>query len=76
MAENNTSLPTFESLDELVTFFETQDMGQYWEALPEVHFNVDLQRRLRLVAVDETLFQKLARIANSHQVSTEELIDS
>ena len=28
------NLPTFESVDEFVAFFETHDMGEYWEKLP------------------------------------------
>ena len=34
-----------EPLAELVEFFDTHDMGEYEEALPEVHFDVDLQRK-------------------------------
>ena len=30
---------------ELVEFFDTHDMGDFEEALPEVHFEVDLQRK-------------------------------
>jgi hypothetical protein len=54
MAENDSQkLPSFTSLDELVEFFDTHDMGDYEESLPEVNFEVDLQRKTHLVAIDE-----------------------
>ncbi|WP_243448563.1 BrnA antitoxin family protein [Candidatus Thiosymbion oneisti] len=30
-------LPPIGSLDELVQFFDTHDMGEYWEHMPEVY---------------------------------------
>ncbi len=27
------TMPKFESIDELIEFFETQDMGEYWEVM-------------------------------------------
>ncbi len=29
------SLPVFRSLDELVAFFDTHDLGHYWDEMPE-----------------------------------------
>jgi len=34
------NLPAFESVDELIAFFETHDMGDYWEKLSEVEVEV------------------------------------
>jgi hypothetical protein len=64
------------SLDELVEFFETQDMGELWEQLPAVHFDVDIKSRKHLVAIDEELAQQLAEIARSQRTSSESLINS
>jgi hypothetical protein len=33
-------MPTFGSLDELVKFFETHDFGEYWDQMPEAHFDM------------------------------------
>ena len=41
----NKTLPAFKSIDELVAFFETHDMGDYWENMPEVEFEVSLKKR-------------------------------
>jgi hypothetical protein len=38
------NLPAFRSVDELEAFFETHDMGDYWEKLPEVELRVDSKK--------------------------------
>jgi hypothetical protein len=73
MAENK--LPQFSSLDKLVEFFETHDMGEYWENLPEVHFEVDIQRRSHLFALDEDVAEKVTAIAKAKQVTSKNLIN-
>jgi CopG antitoxin of type II toxin-antitoxin system len=77
MAENNPQkLPSFASLDELAEFFDTHDMGAYEEDLPAVHFDVNLQRRTHLVAIDEEINSKLTEIAEQEQMPTEALVNS
>lgn len=77
MAENNPQqLPSFASLDELVEFFDAHDMGEYEEALPEAHFDVNLQRRTHLVAIDEEINSRLTKIAEQEQMPTEALVNS
>ena len=39
-------LPSFKSVDELVVFFETHDIGEYWEALPEADVEISLRKRV------------------------------
>ena len=34
------NLPAFRSVNELVAFFETHDMGEYWDKLPEAKVKV------------------------------------
>ena len=77
MAENKSKgLPRFKSLDELVEFFDTHDLGEYWNEMPEAHFEVDIKRRTHLVTIDTDLADKLTEIARSRKTSTEELINS
>ena len=46
MAGNKSkNLPSFKSVDELVVFFDSHDMGEYWEQLPEAEVQVSLARR-------------------------------
>ena len=39
----NKTLPAFKSINELVAFFETHDMGEYWETLPEVEVEISIK---------------------------------
>ncbi len=63
-------------MQELVEFFDTHDMGEYWDQMPEAHVEVDIKRRVRLVSIDEKLMDKLSKIAKSQHVSVEGLINS
>ena len=77
MAESKSqNMPNFASLDDLVEFFDTHDLGEYWDGMPEAHFEVDIQRRTHLFALDEELADKLTEIALSRQVPSTELINS
>ena len=76
MAKSKSSLPKFKSLDELVSFFDTQDMGDYWEQMPEAPFDISIKRRKHLVAIDEEIIPQLNEIAKSKKVSSEKLINT
>ena len=43
MAENK--LPEFSSLEALTDFFDTNDMGDYWEGMPEVDFEISIAKK-------------------------------
>jgi hypothetical protein len=77
MTENDSQrLPPFASLDELVEFFDTHDMGEYEEDLPEAHFKVNLQRKTHLVAIDEEINNRLTEIAEQERTPAESLVNS
>lgn len=77
MAENDSQkLPSFTSLDELVGFFDTSDMGEYEEGLPEAHFEVELRKKTHLVAIDEETNSRLTEIAEQEQTPAESLVNS
>ena len=70
------TIPKFGSLDELVQFFDTHDMGRYWEQMPEVEFEPSVIKvRKHLVAIDEEIVPQLDRIAKSKKISSETLIN-
>lgn len=69
-------LPKFNSIEELVDFFDARDMGEYEEEMPEVHFDVDIKRNHYLISVDGYLMNKLLETAKEQRVSVEMLIDS
>lgn len=39
-------VPLPKKLDDLVEFFETHDMGEYWDRMPEAHFEVEIRKEL------------------------------
>lgn len=70
------NLPKFDSLDELVDFFDEHDLGDYLDQMPEAHFDVDLKQRTHLFAIDEDLSTRLSEIAKAKQVPAETLINT
>jgi translation initiation factor RLI1 len=77
MAENKTQqLPAFDSIDELVNFFDNHDFGDYLEELPEVDFEIDLKRRTYVVTLDAELADKITQIAKARHTSSNQLINA
>ncbi len=74
MVENN-PLPKFDSLDDLVAFFETHDLGDYLDRMPEANFDIDLKRRTHIVTIDDDLAEKLDAIARTRHLPSERLIN-
>jgi len=70
------TLPRSKSLDELVEFFETHDMGEYWDQMPEAHFDIEIKKRTHLVAIDAEVADKLTEIAKSKKIPSEALVNS
>lgn len=76
MARNKAkTLPKFESLEELVEFFDSHDMGEHWDRMPEAAFEINIKRRKYLVAIDEEIMTKLNEMAESMKISVENLIN-
>jgi hypothetical protein len=69
-------LPSHMPIDELVEFFDSHDMGEYWDGLPEAHFEVDIKKRRHLVAIDERIVPELNEIAKSKKLPSERLINT
>ncbi len=69
----NKILPHFSSFDELVNFFDTHDMGEFYEQMPKADFEVDIKRRKYFFALDAEVAKKLAEIARSKQITSEAL---
>jgi hypothetical protein len=76
MAENNREgLPQFPSVAALTDFFDIHDMGDYTDDLPEAQFEVNINKRQYLVAVDANIMQQVIAIAKTQHVSAETLIN-
>ena len=76
MVESNSKhMPKFSSIDELVEFFETHDLGEYWDQMPEAHFDIDIKRRTHIFAIDEDLADRLTEVAKAKRIPSETLIN-
>ena len=77
MAENKEkNLPEFDSLDDLVDFFDENDFGDFEDRLKEVSFDVDLKSKKHLVGIEEEISKSLAKIATREKTTTESLVNS
>jgi len=68
-------MPKFKTLDELVDFFETADLGDYLEQMPEVHFDIDIKRTTHIVTLDDDVAERVTAMARARQVPSEALIN-
>ena len=70
------SLPKFDSLSELVGFFDSHDMGDYWDRLPDAEFDINSKSKKHLIAVDKEIIPKLNRMAKSKKIPAETLVNT
>ena len=64
----NKKLPKFDSVNDLTEFFDTNDLGDYLESLPEVEFDVELGRSKHYVAVDDDVAARLSEISKNEHI--------
>jgi hypothetical protein len=70
------SLPEhFNSVEEAAEFWDTHDLGDYWDLTRETYFEVDLQRRVFLTALEPELARKLGEYAHKQGISSQTLIN-
>lgn len=78
MANNKKREPIpkhFKNIEEAADFWDSHDLADYWDLTKEAHFEVDIQRRVFLTALEPTLAKKLTSLAHKQGVSTETLIN-
>ena len=77
MAKSKTkALPASKSINDLIDFFDTHDMGEYWEQMPEAHFDVNIKKKKHLIALEEDVAAKVTEIARAKRISSEALINA
>jgi hypothetical protein len=69
-------LPRFKSVAELVDFFDSHDMGDYWDRLPRSEFDIDIKTTKHLIAVDKEIIPELNKVAKSKKVPADELVNT
>ena len=68
-------IPSTDSIEELARFWDSHDLMDYWDQTREASFEVDIQRRMFLTALEPGLAKKLTECARKQGVSTETLIN-
>ncbi|MCK4761089.1 MAG: hypothetical protein KAW12_02750 [Candidatus Aminicenantes bacterium] len=62
-------------IDELVNFFDNNDLGDCWDHMPETDFEVNLKKRTHLFSIDSDIAGKLTEIAKSKKMSSQALVN-
>ena len=65
----------FQSVADAGEFWDSHDLTDYWGCTREASFEVDIQRRVFLTALEPGLARKLTECARKQGVSTETLIN-
>ena len=65
----------FKSLEEAAEFWDNHDLTDYWDLTREAHFNVSIERRVFVTALEPQLAKKLTEVARKHGVTSETLIN-
>ena len=65
----------FDNIDEATDFWDKHDLSDYLDSTKEVNFDVDIQRRVFLTALEPQLAKRLTDIARKQGITTETLIN-
>ncbi|MEW6359917.1 MAG: CopG family antitoxin [Planctomycetota bacterium] len=65
----------FKNIEDAAEFWDSHDLADYWASTREAHFEVNLQRRVFLAALEPNLAKKLTALAHKQGISTETLIN-
>ena len=65
----------FKSVQEAGDFWDSHDLADYWDLTREAHFDVDIQRRVFLTALEPELAKKLTTYSHKQGISAETLIN-
>ena len=75
MKKNRSSISRGKSYKEIGDFWDTHDLGDYWEQSRAVKFQVDITSKRIYYPVDTTLSNQLRSIAHRRGVSPETLLN-
>lgn len=64
------------SLEAFVAYFDTHDLGDELDGLPEARFDVDIQARKHFVTLDEDIAEQVEKIALRQHIPSEVLINA
>lgn len=65
----------FKTIEGAAEFWDSHDLGDYWDLTSEASFDVDIRQRVFLTALEPELAKRLTDCARKQGVSTETLIN-
>lgn len=65
----------FKNIEEAAEFWDTHDLGDYWDMTKEVNFETDIQRGVFFTALEPQLAKRLAEFAHKQGIATETMIN-
>ena len=79
MAKNKEKKPSipeqFKTAEEAGEYWDTHDLTDFEDVSHEVEFQVEIEHRAFLTALEPTLAKRLAEVAHKQGISTETLIN-
>lgn len=75
MAGSRSSISKARSYKEIGEFWDTHDLGDYWDQTTPVEFEVDIQSEAVYYAIESKLSAKISRIAKKRGVPAETLLN-
>jgi len=75
MNEDKSSISQAQSYQEIGEFWDTHDLGGFWEQTGPAEFEVDIRSEITYYAVEPRLAMKLRTLAKQRGISAETLLN-
>ncbi|NIM15035.1 MAG: hypothetical protein GTO45_23970 [Candidatus Aminicenantes bacterium] len=74
--DEDKKIPEMKSYEEMAEFWDTHDLGDYWEQTEPAEFEISPQARRRyLVSVDRNILLRIQQLARKRGLTTESLVN-
>jgi predicted DNA binding CopG/RHH family protein len=74
--DKDKKIPEMKSYQEMAEFWDTHDLGDYWEQTEPAEFEISPQARRRyLVSVDRNILLRIQQLARKRGLTTESLVN-
>jgi hypothetical protein len=75
MSRGKGSISKASSYEEIVEFWDTHDLSDYWDQLEPVEFEIDIQGEEIHYAIDENLFKRISIVSKRRGISVGTLLN-
>lgn len=75
MSKGKNTIPPAKSYRQIGEFWDTHDLGDYWDQTKPAEFEVDLQCSVTYFAIEEELAARLRSLARRRGISSETLLN-